>query len=302
MSGVAMGTRYNHLTLEERCRLRGLMEIGLGVSEIARRLGRHRGTIHREVGLAVSRVTGIPTADEFWGHFDENNAICSPLGDGVTELQRAANFGNVGWVIGTSYTFRFEFTTTSLKVFVDDVEELNIAGTFNDGSVAFYNFPQANVTYSAFVTQPLIVDINIHPFSDPNPINQDSKGATPIIIWGSEDLDVELIGLSLLTFADNGVKTVGKADRELCTIGDFGQPVDPAENVFDNIDEMLDGEPDLNCKFDTMGVVIASGDTTATVQIVGCDDPSGGADSAICDEGDLGFFEATGTDNIKLIE
>lgn len=45
-----MGTQYSHLTLEERCRLRGLMEIGLGVGEIARRLGRHRGTIHREVG------------------------------------------------------------------------------------------------------------------------------------------------------------------------------------------------------------------------------------------------------------
>jgi len=45
-----MGTQYSHLTLEERCRLRGLMEMGLGVGEIARRLGRHRGTIHREVG------------------------------------------------------------------------------------------------------------------------------------------------------------------------------------------------------------------------------------------------------------
>jgi len=44
-----MGTRYSHLTLEERCRLRGLMEMGLGVTEIARRLGRHRTTIHREL-------------------------------------------------------------------------------------------------------------------------------------------------------------------------------------------------------------------------------------------------------------
>ncbi len=49
MSGIAMGTRYSHLALEERCRLRGLMEMGLGVGEIARRLGRHRATIHREV-------------------------------------------------------------------------------------------------------------------------------------------------------------------------------------------------------------------------------------------------------------
>src|SRR5512132_3345840 len=49
MSGVAMGTRYSHLTLGERCRLCGLMEMGLSRSEIARRLGRHRATIHREI-------------------------------------------------------------------------------------------------------------------------------------------------------------------------------------------------------------------------------------------------------------
>jgi IS30 family transposase len=49
MSGIAMGTNYTHLELEERCRLRGLMEMGLGIGEIARRLGRHRATIHREI-------------------------------------------------------------------------------------------------------------------------------------------------------------------------------------------------------------------------------------------------------------
>jgi len=44
-----MGTRYNHFSLEERCRLRGLMEMGLPKTEIARRLGRHRSTIDREL-------------------------------------------------------------------------------------------------------------------------------------------------------------------------------------------------------------------------------------------------------------
>ncbi|NNJ64990.1 MAG: hypothetical protein HKP16_05455, partial [Xanthomonadales bacterium] len=107
-------------------------------------------------GLAVSRVTGIPTADEFWGHFDEDNATCSPLGHGLVELQRGATLGATGWADNTSYMFRFEFTTTSLKVFVDGVEELNIAGAFNDGRLAFYNFSQSNVTYSAFITEPLL--------------------------------------------------------------------------------------------------------------------------------------------------
>jgi IS30 family transposase len=49
MSGIAMGTQYTHLDLEERCRLRGLMEMGLGIGEVACRLGRHRATIHREI-------------------------------------------------------------------------------------------------------------------------------------------------------------------------------------------------------------------------------------------------------------
>jgi IS30 family transposase len=49
MSGAAMGQRYSHLSLEERCRLRGMMEMGLSFSEIARRLGRHRSTIRREL-------------------------------------------------------------------------------------------------------------------------------------------------------------------------------------------------------------------------------------------------------------
>ena len=49
MLGIAMGQRYSHLSLEERCRLRGMMEMGLSVSEIARRLGRHRSTVDREL-------------------------------------------------------------------------------------------------------------------------------------------------------------------------------------------------------------------------------------------------------------
>jgi len=44
-----MGHRYDHFSLEERCRLRGMIEMGLSKSEMARRLERHRSSIHREL-------------------------------------------------------------------------------------------------------------------------------------------------------------------------------------------------------------------------------------------------------------
>ena len=44
-----MGKRDSHPSLEERCRLRGMIEMDLGVSEIARRMDRHRSAIRREL-------------------------------------------------------------------------------------------------------------------------------------------------------------------------------------------------------------------------------------------------------------
>ncbi len=101
-------------------------------------------------GLAVSRVTGIPTADEFWGHVDFDNAACSPLGQGLVELQRGATLNDTGWVAGQTYNFEFVFNATTLQVFVDGVMEINITGNFANGRLGFYNFSQAGVTYDAF--------------------------------------------------------------------------------------------------------------------------------------------------------
>jgi hypothetical protein len=98
-----------------------------------------------DVGLAVSRVTGVPTADEFWGH-----ANLDATADGLQELQRGTTLGATGWNEFTTYEFRFVFQPNSLMVFVDNQLELSIVGNFSDGRMAFYNFSQADVTYSAF--------------------------------------------------------------------------------------------------------------------------------------------------------
>jgi len=107
------------------------------------------GTADR--GLAVSRVKGIPFADELWQHIDYS----PPPGQGVTELARGNNLGGTGWAIGQSYAFRIEFTPHSLKVYVDGDLEIDINGDFDDGRFAFYSFSQPNVTYSHFSVEDL---------------------------------------------------------------------------------------------------------------------------------------------------
>lgn len=103
-----------------------------------------------EQGLAVSRVAGLPVAEELWGH------TSSPLSlSGVTELARAANLGSSGWAPDTPIDFRLIYTETSLQVFIDDVLELDLTGSFPDGRLGLYNFAQRGVTYSDFDVQPL---------------------------------------------------------------------------------------------------------------------------------------------------
>jgi hypothetical protein len=98
-----------------------------------------------KIGLAVSQVNGIPTPDEFWQHVDDTQV--SPQGEGLTELSRATTLGNTGWTFDHEYDFSFEFTKTSLNVYIDGSLEITIAGNFTNGKLAFYNFSQGGVNY-----------------------------------------------------------------------------------------------------------------------------------------------------------
>jgi hypothetical protein len=113
--------------------------------------GEGTGPVTGTPGLAVSRVTGVPTLNEFWGHID---SAASPAG-GVVELARGTTLGNVGWTDATVYAFVVEYTTTSLDVWVDGSHELSIAGDFPAGPLALYDFSLADLGMSGITTEPL---------------------------------------------------------------------------------------------------------------------------------------------------
>lgn len=94
-----------------------------------------------QAGLSISRVTAaLPDGAGSWCH---NPAF------GVQELQRATTLGDTGWADNTEYSFDLVFTSTNIQVKVNGQTELNINGSFRDGSFGFYNYSQQSVRYSA---------------------------------------------------------------------------------------------------------------------------------------------------------
>ena len=99
-----------------------------------------------DIGLAISHVSaGLANNAGAWCH----------SGFGVTELARGTNLGSTGWADLTTYTFDLVFTASNVQVFVNGIKEIDISGTFANGSFGFYNYSQANVTYGA-ITQVVV--------------------------------------------------------------------------------------------------------------------------------------------------
>ncbi len=105
-------------------------------------------------GLAISRVIGIPTADEFWGHTNES-AACSDLDNGLQELARGMTSGNTGWSPATDYMIRLRVLVDSLQLWVNGNLELDIPGPFGNARIAFYNLDQEESVFSDFVAETL---------------------------------------------------------------------------------------------------------------------------------------------------
>jgi hypothetical protein len=211
-------------------------------------------------GLAVSRVFGIPTADEFWGHLNFD-AACSDLNSGLQELQRGFTLGNTGWAQGVPYTFKFEFLSNRLRVWVNGTLEIDIAGSFANGRFGFYNFSQAAVTYSGFTrTRTALLDIkprscpnplNVKIFEDPPPNAMSKKGGVlPVAIVGDEGFDVYDMDVSSLLL--EGVAPIRHEYEDVTT------PVVNGEEC-DCTTDGADGFTDLVLKFRKSDIAAAIG-------------------------------------------
>ena len=133
-------------------------------------------------GLAVSRVFGIPEAKELWGKINDS---CNGPENGVQQLARGATLGDVGWERFTDYQFTFQVDAERLRVWVDGRLEIDLAGTFENGRLAFFNHSQPLVVYNAFAFEPLVVnegsEVDLRAtFTDPGLADDHSA----IINWG----------------------------------------------------------------------------------------------------------------------
>lgn len=102
-----------------------------------------------DAGMAISRVTGGPIASS---GVDTGGDAWTHTGN-VQFIERAATLGNVGWVDNVTYAFDIIFTATNIQLFIDDVLQFNINGSFENGSFGFYNFSEPYVRYAGITEQ-----------------------------------------------------------------------------------------------------------------------------------------------------
>jgi hypothetical protein len=170
------------------------------------------GDFTAEEGLALSRVTGTPPFTDIWPHTD-----CSDTdGGGVDELARGATRGHTGWGDNTQYRFRFRYSPARVQVWVDDVLEFDLTGTFPPGRLGFYNYSQSDVRYSGYQLVPGDVvegtprDFAVD-FADPGTADTH----TGLISWGDGTPNDNLV----ITEADG--EGTGRKDHNYLEDGTF---------------------------------------------------------------------------------
>jgi 3',5'-cyclic AMP phosphodiesterase CpdA len=145
------------------------------------------------VGLAISRVRGVPNHDELWQHAD-----LAGTSGGLIPLSRAATLGSTAYNrSGGSHYFKIEYTSTGVRVFVDSVLQFDIDGTFAPARWCLWEMSQSpGATYSQFTVSALdepepgtvtLPDLGNTPNPPPNP-NPANPYGLRAYVWEHVDL------------------------------------------------------------------------------------------------------------------
>ncbi|MFN0182367.1 MAG: PEP-CTERM sorting domain-containing protein [Aquabacterium sp.] len=113
----------------------------------------NNGGFRAQEGFALSRVKGTITSylPGFWGHTE----------DSTWDVLGTNQSSTMGWADFTEYRFAITYLADRVTVavtggaFATETMVLDVAGSFPEGRFGFYNFSQANVTYSGFTVENL---------------------------------------------------------------------------------------------------------------------------------------------------
>jgi uncharacterized repeat protein (TIGR01451 family) len=176
------------------------------------------------VGLALSRVHGVPLTGELWQHadFEANGG-----GNRVVELARAASLGAKSWRRYTDHRFRVDYGPGRVRAWVDGALELDFAGELPAGRLAFYNYSQSNVVYTPLETTIFVAGYEGGPaalralFTDPGVLDTHAArvdwgdGASEAVAHAFEEGRGEVVAAHV--YADDG-----ELEVELCVADDDG--------------------------------------------------------------------------------
>jgi hypothetical protein len=109
-------------------------------------------------GLSVSRVNGVPNADELWQKIDYAQTTTGS----VTYLAPANTLGGTGYGINEEFhDFEILYEANRAQVSINGTLEFDIAGNFANGRFGLYNHSQDAVTsYSNFSIEAISPVVN----------------------------------------------------------------------------------------------------------------------------------------------
>ena len=236
------------------------------------------------VGLALSRITGVPTGDELWQHvdYDENS-----LG-GVNELTRGVTRGVLPFPreVGASFEIDVIYLSDKIEVRIDGDLEIELEGSFPEGRFGVYTGWQSeSPQFSDFQVLPPFPPFQLEVSSNgnawirsvaENPTElrsysiESSSGLLDAVSWTTDNLDARDLDTVGNGPGESWQTVSGTADQLFEAFLQGGTTIQPGESL--NLGRIMQPFSDTavlgDLSFDIVsGTPGGSGDSTPDVGV-----------------------------------